>query len=85
MDIDSFVYEIKQENFNKDIAEDVETRFDTNGYSKNDKRPLQLSKNLNFMDMSKEKLIGNIMTEFASLSSKMYAYRKLEMEDKKVS
>lgn len=37
------------------------------------------------MVMSKEKLIGNIMTEFASLSSKMYAYRKLEMEDKKVS
>ena len=30
MDTDSLVYNIKTEDFYKDIAEDVETRFDTN-------------------------------------------------------
>ena len=32
MDTDSLVYDIKTEDFYKDIAEDVETRFDTSGY-----------------------------------------------------
>ena len=32
MDTDSFVYDIKTEYFYKDIAEDVEKRFDTSGY-----------------------------------------------------
>ena len=32
MDTDSFVYDIKTEDFYKDIAEDVEIRFDTSGY-----------------------------------------------------
>ena len=32
MDTDSFVYEIKTEDFYRDIAKDVEKRFDTSGY-----------------------------------------------------
>ena len=32
MDTDSFVYEIETEDFYRDIAKDVETRFDTSGY-----------------------------------------------------
>ena len=32
MDTASLVYDIKTEDFYKDIAEDVETRFDTIGY-----------------------------------------------------
>ena len=66
MDIGSFVYEIETVNFYKDITEDVETRFHTNRNSKNDKRSLQLRKNTNFMDRSKEKQGGNIMTEVSS-------------------
>ena len=36
MDTDCFVYEIETEDFYKDIAKDVETRFDIIGYSKDD-------------------------------------------------
>ena len=43
MDTDSYVYDIKTEDFYKDIAEDVETRFDTSAYSNN--RPLPIGKN----------------------------------------
>ena len=34
MDTDSFVYDIKAEDFYRDIAKDVKKRFDTGGYSK---------------------------------------------------
>ena len=34
MDTDSFVYEIETEDFYRDIANDVEKRFDTSGYLK---------------------------------------------------
>ena len=39
MDTDSFVYEIQTEDFYIDIAKDVETRFNTSGYSEDDHRP----------------------------------------------
>ena len=45
MDTDSFVYEIETEDFYRDIEEDVEARFDTSGYSEDDKRPLPIGKN----------------------------------------
>ena len=41
MDTDGFVYEIETE----DIAKDVVKRFETNGYSKDDHRPLPIGKN----------------------------------------
>ena len=40
MDTDSFVYEIEAEDFYRDIAKDVETKFDTSGYSKDHNRTL---------------------------------------------
>ena len=42
MDTDSFVYDIETEDFYKDIADDVEARFDTSGYCD---RPLPVGKN----------------------------------------
>ena len=45
MDNDSFVYEIKTYHFYRDIAADVEKRFDTSRYSKDDNRPLPIGKN----------------------------------------
>ena len=44
MDTDSFVYEIETEDFYRDIAKDVEKRFDTSGYSKDENRPLPTGK-----------------------------------------
>ena len=42
MDNDSFAYEIGTEDLFRDIATDVERRFHTNGYSKDDNRPLPI-------------------------------------------
>ena len=43
-DTDSFAYEIETEDFYRDIAKDVEKRFDTSGYSKDDNRPRPIGK-----------------------------------------
>ena len=45
MDTDSFIVYIKTEDIYKDIAEDVETRFDTSNYELD--RPLPKGKNKN--------------------------------------
>ena len=86
MDTDSFVYEIETEDFYRDIAGDVKTRFDTSAYSKKDNRSLPVGKNKKVIGLMKDELGGKIMTEFVALRAKMYAYRKLdekEPEDKR--
>ena len=45
MDTDSFIIQIKAEDFYEDIANDVEKWFDTSNYDENDKRPLPIGKN----------------------------------------
>ena len=42
MDTDSFVIEVKTEDFYADISDDVEKWFDTSNYDKEDKRPLPI-------------------------------------------
>ena len=84
MDTDSLVYDIKTEDFYEDIANDVETRFDTSGYSKTDFRPLPISLNKKVIGLMKDELGGKIMTEFVALRPKLYSYRELDgSEDKK--
>ena len=73
MDTDSLVYDIKTEDFYKDIAEDVETRFDTSGYVPG--RPSPIEKNKKVIGLMKDELGGKIMKEFISLRPKMYSYR----------
>ena len=51
MDTDSFVINIKAEDFYNSIARDVEEWFDTSKCDKNDKRPLPIGIN--------ERVIGN--------------------------
>ena len=81
MDTDSLVFNIKTEDFYKDIAEDVETRFDTSGYEPN--RPLPIGKNKKVIGLMKDELGGKIKKEFISLRPKMYSYRVEESEPKK--
>ena len=83
MDTDSFVYEIETENLYRDIAGDVEMRFDTSGYSKEDNRPLPIGLNKKVIGLMKDELGGKIMTEFVALRAKMYAYRTLDEEGKR--
>ena len=78
MDTDSFVYEIETKDFYRDIAKDVEKRFDTSGYSKDENRPLPIRENKKVIGLMKDELGGKIMTEFVALRAKMYAYRKID-------
>ena len=79
MDTDSFVYDIETKDFYKDIAGDVETRFDTSGYYN---RSLPIGKNKKVIGLMKDELGGEIMKEFISLCSKMYSYRVGSLEPK---
>ena len=65
MDTDSLIYCIKTEDFYKDIADDVETRFDTSGYVPD--RPLPGGKNKKVIGLIKDELGGEIIKEFVSL------------------
>ena len=81
MDTDSLIYSVRTEDFYRDIAEDVEARFDTSGYVPN--RPLLVGKNKKVIGLMKDELGGEIMKEFISLRPKMYSYRVNNSEPKK--
>ena len=80
MNTDSFVYEIEAEKFYRDIAKDVEERFDTSGCSKEDNRPLPIGIKNKKIGLMKDELGGKIMTEFVALRAKIYVYRKIDKE-----
>ena len=86
MDTDSFVYHIKASDFYKDIAADVEKRFDTSGFSRDDARPLPIGKNEKKIGLMKDELCSKVMTEFVALRAKLYGYKQLDIkkpEDKR--
>ena len=65
MDTGSFIINIKTEDFYKDIADDVEKRFDTSNYEVY--RPLPKGKNEKVIGLMKDELGEKIMTEFVAL------------------
>ena len=82
MDMDSFIMSIKTNDFYKDIANDVEKRFDTSNYEVN--RPLPKGKNKKVIGLTKDELGGKIIMEFVTLRPKTYSYSTDDgKEDKK--
>ena len=81
MDTDSLIYDIETDDFYKDIADDVESRFDTSGYIPD--RPLPVGKNEKVIGLMKDELGGGTMKEFVTLRPKMYAYKVGSSESKK--
>ena len=81
MDTDSLIYSIKTEDFYKDIADNVEARFDNSDYIPD--RPLPVEKNKKLIGLMKDVLGGEIMKEFVSLRPKMYSYKVGNSEPKK--
>ena len=82
IDTDSFIMNIKTEDFYKDIANDVEKRFDTSNYEVN--RTLPTGKNKKVIGLMKDELGGKIITEFVTLRPKTYSYSTDDgTEDKK--
>ena len=69
MDTDSFIMNIKTEDFYEDIAKDVEKRFDTSNYEVN--RPLPTGRNKKVIGLIKDELGGKIITDFVTLRPKL--------------
>ena len=85
-DTDSLVYNIKTEDFYKDISEDISERFDTSNYIDID-RPLPMGMNKKVISLMKDEMGGSIIKEFITLNPKVYAYKYIKeneiKEDKK--
>ena len=82
MDTDSFITNLKTEDYYKDIANDVIKRFDTSNYEVN--RPLSTGKNKKVIGLMKDELGGKIITEIVTLRPKTYSYLTDDCkEDKK--
>ena len=82
MDTNSFIMNIKTNDFYKDIASDVENRFDTSNYEVSS--PLPMGKNKKVIGLMKDELGGKIITEFVTLRPKTYSYLTDDgKEDKK--
>ena len=73
MDRDSFIINIKTEDFYKDISENVMERFDTSNYFYD--RPLPKNVNKKVVGLMKDELGGGIITEFVALKPKAYSYK----------
>ena len=81
IDTDSFIMNIKTNDFHRDISNDVENRFDTSNYEVNTsetsalaRRPLPTGKNKKIIGLMKDELGGKIITEFVTLRPKSYSF-----------
>ena len=72
MDTDSLIVYIKTDGIYKEIAEDVETRYDTSNYKLDG--PLPKVKSKKVIGLMKDDLVGKIMTKFVRLQAKSYSY-----------
>ena len=73
LDTGSFTVNIKTKYVCKDIAHDVEKRFDTSNYDIDS--PLPMGKNTKIVGLMQHESGGKIMTEFVWLRPKIYYYR----------
>ena len=81
MDTDSFIMNTKTEDFYKDIANDVEKKFDTSNYECD--RPLPTGKNKKVIGLTKDELGGRVITEFVALRPKTHSYLSDDCKENK--
>ena len=73
MDTDSTIIHIKTEDFYKDVADDVEKRFDSSNYEVN--RPLPIGENKRVIGLMKDELGGKIMTNCCSQTKNIFLFK----------
>ena len=73
-DTDSLMYEIKTEDFYKDISGDVKDRFDTSDYPENHPSGIPTGINKKVLGMMKDEAAGKIIKEFVGLRAKLYSF-----------
>ena len=71
---DSFIIQIKTEDFYEDVADVAKKWFSTSQYSESGKRPLPIGMNKKVIGLFKDKLGGKIMIEFVAIRPKTYCY-----------
>ena len=81
MDTGSFIVYVKTDGIYKDIAEDVEIRFDNSNYELDILLPK--GKNKTIIGLMKDELDGKIMKEFLGLRAKYVIKRKLKLKNYK--
>ena len=82
-DTDSLMYEIRTEDFYKDIKGDVKDRFDTSDYPSNHPSGIPTGCNKKVLGMFKDEAGGKIIDEFVGLRAKLYSYKTLKGEESK--
>ena len=71
MDTNIFIVHVKTDDIYKDIAEDVEKKFDTSNFEIN--KPLPKGKNKKVIGLMKDDLGGQIMKKFVGVRAKHVA------------
>ena len=82
-DTDSLMYEIKTEDFYKDISEDVKDIFDTSDYPPNHPSGIPTGCNKKVLGVFKDEVAGRYIEEFVGLRAKLYSYRMFEGKESK--
>ena len=81
-DTDSLAYEIKTDDFYKDISLDVEKMFDTSNYPKNRESGIPTGLN-KVIGMMKDECGGKQIWEWVGLRSKLYSYLMVDNKEEK--
>ena len=82
-DTDSLMYEIPTADFYKDIAPDIDQKFDTSNFEKDHISGIASVKNKKVIGMMKDEAGGKQITEFVGLRSRLYSFKFDEKEEKK--
>ena len=82
-DTDSLCYKIETEDFYKDIAPDVEQKFDSSNFEKDHISGIASAKNKKVIGMMKDEAGGKIIKEFVGLRAKLYSYKMYEGKEEK--
>ena len=84
-DTDSLTYEIKSQDFYKDIKPDIQKWFDTSDYPINHPSGFKTEVNSNVLGMFKDEAGEKQIAEFVGLRAKLYSYKMRDgSEGKKV-
>ncbi|XP_072048278.1 uncharacterized protein [Amphiura filiformis] len=74
-DTDSLAYEIRTEDFYRDIAPDLDARFDTSNYSADHPSGIRTGVNKKVLGKFKDEAGGKQIAELVGLRAKLYAFR----------
>ena len=82
-DTDSLMYQIKTDDFYKDISYDIQTKFDTSDYPPDHESGIPTGVNKKVIGMFKDEVAGKQITHFVGLRPKLYSFKVEDEKDLK--